>query len=190
MLKDLRKSEGKRLGLQPWIIFAETSLQDMATYYPISKDDILNISGVSAGKATKFGKPFLEMIKDYVEENQIERPDDFVVKQVAKKSKSKVTIIQGIDRKLRLDDMANSLGIEMDQLLAEMNNIVTSGTKLDINYYLDDNLDDGVVEDVFDYFSEAESDSIDDAHKELQEDDITMQEIKLVRIKFMSEMAN
>ena len=190
MLKDLRKAEGKRLSLQPWIIFAETSLQDMATYYPISKDDILNISGVSAGKAKKFGGPFLEMIKEYVDQNNIERPDDFVVKQVAKKSKSKVTIIQGIDRKLRLEDMASSLGIDMAELLSEMNNIVTAGTKLDISYYLEDNLDEGVEEDVFDYFAEAESDSIEDAVKELAEDDITQQEIQLVRIKFMSEMAN
>jgi ATP-dependent DNA helicase RecQ len=190
MLKDLRKAEGKRLSLQPWIIFAETSLQDMATYYPISKDDILNISGVSAGKAKKFGAPFLEMIKEYVEENNIERPDDFVVKQVAKKSKSKVTIIQGIDRKLRLEDMASSLGIDMPELLSEMNNIVTAGTKLDISYYLEDTLDEGVLEDVYDYFSEAESDSIEDAVNELSEDDITQEEIQLVRIKFMSEMAN
>jgi len=190
MLKDLRKAEGKRLKLQPWIIFAETSLQDMATYYPINKDDILKISGVSAGKANKFGRPFLDMIKEYVDQNEIERPDDFVIKQVANKSKAKVTIIQGIDRKLTLEDMSGSLGISMNELLSEMNNIVSSGTKLDISYYLEDNLDEGVLEDIFDYFNEADSDSVDEAFKELQEDDITMEEIMMVRIKFMSDMAN
>ena len=190
MLKDLRKSEGKRLKLQPWIIFAETSLQDMATYYPINKEDILKISGVSAGKANKFGRPFLDMIKEYVDENEIERPEDFVIKQVANKSKAKVTIIQGIDRKLTLEDMSSSLGITMNELLSEMNNIVSSGTKLNISYYLDENLDEGVLEDVFDYFSEADSDSVDEAFKELEEDDITMEEIMMIRIKFMSEMAN
>jgi len=190
MLKDLRKAEGKRLDLQPWIIFSEVSLQDMATYYPISKYDILKISGVSQGKASKFGKPFLSMIKDYVEQHEIERPEDIVVKQVANKSKAKVTVIQGIDRKLSLEDIAQSLDLSLAELLHEMNIIVTSGTKLDISYYLNDNLDEGVVEDIFDYFSEANSDSPDDALKELAEDDITMEEILMVRIKFMSEMAN
>ncbi len=190
MLKDLRKAEGKRLDLQPWIIFSEVSLQDMATYYPISKDDILKISGVSHGKAGKFGKPFLEMIKEYVEENEISRPDDIVVKQMANKSKSKVTIIQGIDRKLPLEDIASSLSMDLNQLLEEMNIIVSSGTKLNISYYTDENIDEGVTEDIYDYFSEAESDSVEDALKELSEDDITLEEIQMIRIKFMSEMAN
>ena len=190
MLKDLRKSEGKRLSLQPWIIFSEVSLQDMATYYPISKDDILKISGVSQGKASKFGKPFLEMIKEYVDENEIERPMEIVVKQMANKSKAKVTVIQGIDRKLSLEDIASSLGMDLTQLLGEMNIIVNSGTKLDISYYLNENMDEGVLEDIFDYFSDADSDSAEDALKELAEDDITMEEILMARIKFMSEMAN
>lgn len=190
MLKDLRKSEGKRLKLQPWILFGEPSLQDMATYYPFNKEDILKISGVSAGKAAKFGKPFLEMIKDYVEENNIDRPEDIVIKQVANKSKSKITIIQGIDRKVKLEDIADSLNIKMEELLSEMNNIVASGTKLNISYYLEDNLDDAVIEDIYDYFSEAESDSVEDALEELQEDDITLEEILMVKIKFLSEMAN
>lgn len=190
MLKDLRKSEGKRLELQPWIIFSEVSLQDMATYYPINKEDIVKISGVSQGKATKFGRPFLDMIKDYVDQNEIDRPEDFVIKQVANKSKAKVTVIQGIDRKLPLEDIAASLGMDLNKLLHEMNIIVTSGTKLDISYYLEDNLDEGVLEDIYDYFSEADSESPEDALKELAEDDITMEEILMVRIKFMSEMAN
>ena len=190
MLKDLRKAEGKRLDLQPWIIFSEVSLQDMATYYPISKDDIVKISGVSQGKASKFGKPFLELIKDYVDDNGIDRPMEIVVKQMANKSKSKITVIQGIDRKLPLEDIASSLSMDLTQLLGEMNIIVTSGTKLDISYYLNENMDEGVLEDIYDYFSEAESDSAEEAFKELQEDDVTMEEILMVRIKFMSEMAN
>ena len=190
ILKDLRKAEGKRLKLQPWIIFTEPSLQDMSTYYPISMDDMQNISGVSAGKARKFAKPFVTVIKEYVEQNDIERPQDFVMKQVANKSKSKVSIIQGIDRKLPLEDIADSIKLSLEELLHEMNNIVMSGTKLDINYYLNENLDDAVIEDIFDYFSESESDSIDAAVEELKEDDITLEEILMVRIKFISEMAN
>jgi len=190
MLKDLRKAEGRRLDLQPWIIFSEVSLQDMATFYPISKDDMMKISGVSSGKANKFSKPFLALIKEYVEENDIIRPEDFVMKQVANKSKSKVTIIQAIDRKLPLEDLASSLKLSMEELLREMNMIVTSGTKLDINYYLNENIDESVIEDIFDYFNEAESDSLEEAHKELQEDDITTEEIQLVKIKFLTELAN
>ncbi|MBT8189791.1 MAG: ATP-dependent DNA helicase RecQ [Saprospiraceae bacterium] len=190
MLKDLRKSEAKRLNLQPWILFLEPSLQDMATYYPISVEDMLKISGVSQGKARKYAKPFIELIHDYVEANDIIRPEDFVVKQVANKSKSKVSIIQGIDRKLALEDIAEGLKLDLGELLTEMNHIVNSGTKLDINYYLDDNIDESVIEDVHDYFSEAETDSVEEAFEELNEDDITMEEIQMIRIKFMSEMAN
>lgn len=190
MLKDLRKSEARRLSLQPWILFLEPSLQDMATYYPISMEDMLKISGVSQGKARKYAQPFIDLIKEYVEANDIERPEDFVVKQVANKSKSKVSIIQGIDRKLPLEDIADGLKLSLEELLTEMNHIVNSGTKLDINYYLDDNIDESVIEDVHDYFSEAETDSVDEAFDELNEDDITMEEIQMIRIKFMSEMAN
>jgi len=189
MLKDLRKSEGKRLGLQPWVLFSEPALQDMATYYPISKEDMLKISGVNQGKVRKFAGPFMDLIKDYVEENDIDRPEDFVIKQVANKSKSKITIIQGVDRKLPLEDIAESLNMSLDALLDEMNQIVASGTKLDINYYLDENIDESVIEDVADYFAEAETDSIDEAFEELGEDDIELQEIKMVHIKFMSEVA-
>jgi len=162
----------------------------MATYYPISMDDMANISGVSKGKARKFATPFINIIKEYVQENEIERPEDFVMKQVANKSKSKVSIIQGIDRKLALEDIADSIKMTTDELLSEMNNIVTSGTKLDISYYLDENVDDSAIEDIFEYFSEADSDSIEDAFAELKEDDITLEEIQMVRIKFISEMAN
>ena len=190
MLKDLRKSEGKRLKLQPWVLFSEPALNDMATYYPINTEDMLKISGVSQGKARKFAAPFIDLIKEYVEQNDIIRPEDFVMKQIANKSKSKVTIIQGVDRKLALDDIADGLNLSLEELLKEMNLIVSSGTKLDINYYLEENLDEGVAEDVFDYFSEADSDSVDDAFAELSEDDTTMEEILMVRIKFMTEVAN
>ena len=190
MLKDLRKSEAKRKNVQPWIVFSEPSLQDMATYYPTSMEDMLNISGVSQGKANRYGRPFIELIKEYVEENDIERPEDFVMKQVADKSKDKVTIIQAIDRKLPLDDISDTVKMGMEQLLEELNIIVDSGTKLDINYYIDENMDDDVVDDIYDYFMDAESDSADDAFKELAEDDITMEEIQIVRIKFITEMAN
>jgi len=190
ILKDLRKSEGKRLKLQPWVLFSEPALNDMSTYYPLTMEDMLKISGVSQGKARKFAAPFLEVIKDYVEQNDILRPEDFVMKQIANKSKSKVSIIQGIDRKLSLDDIADGLDLKLEELLKEMNLIVSSGTKLDINYYLEENLDEGVVEDVFDYFNDADSDSVEEAFTELSEDDITMEEILMVRIKFMTEIAN
>ena len=190
ILKDLRKSEGKRLKLQPWVLFSEPALNDMSTYYPLTVEDMLKISGVSQGKARKFAAPFLDVIKEYVEENDILRPEDFVMKQIANKSKSKVSIIQGVDRKLALDDIADSLDLKLEELLKEMNLIVNSGTKLDINYYLEENLDEGVVEDVFEYFDEAESDSADDAFSELSEDDITLEEILMVRIKFMTDVAN
>jgi ATP-dependent DNA helicase RecQ len=190
MLKDLRKREAKKRSLQPWIIFSEPSLQDMATFYPLTIEDMEKISGVSRGKALKFGKPFLELIREYVEENDIERPSDFVMKQVADKSKDKVTIIQAIDRKMPLEDIAATLKIKMENLLEELNMIVDSGTKLNIDYYLEENLDEDIIEEIFDYFHEAESDSVDEAFRELEEEDITLEEIFMVRIKFMSEVVN
>jgi len=190
LLKDLRKSEAKRNNVKPWVVFMDPSLIDMSTYYPITIEDMTKISGVSRGKASRYGKPFLHLIKEYVEENNIERPEDIVVKQLANKSKSKVTIIQGIDRKLPLDDIADNAGSDLLDLLQEMNMIVNSGTKLDINYYLDEEMDEEVVEEIFDYFDDADSDSVEDAFKELGEDDITVEEILTVRIKYMSDKAN
>ena len=190
MLKEVRLAEAKRHGVKPWIIFLDPSLQDMASYYPVTVEDMLNISGVSLGKAQRYGAPFLETIKEYVEVNNIERPADFVIKQIANKSKSKVAIIQSIDRKIPLEDIASSNRMSLDALMDELDIIVSSGTKLDINYYLEDNLDEDVVDDIYDYFGDADSDSIDDAYKELKEDDITLDEIKLVRIKFMSDVVN
>lgn len=190
MLLDLRKREAKRHSLQPWIIFQEPALQEMATFYPISVQDLQAISGISQGKALKFGKPFIEMIKKYVEDNEIERTEDIVIKQVANKSKDKVTIIQGIDRKLSLKDIAKSVDLTYEELLEEMNQIVDSGTKLDINYFLEDHLDEDIMEEIFDYFHEASSDSVLKAYEELKEEDITIEEIFLARIQFMTEVVN
>lgn len=190
MLLDLRKREAKRHSLQPWIIFQEPALQEMATFYPISIQDLQAISGISQGKALKFGKPFIEMIKKYVEDNEIERTEDIVIKQVANKSKDKVTIIQGIDRKLSLKDIAKSVDLTYEELLEEMNQIVDSGTKLDINYFLEDHLDEDIMEEIFDYFHEASSDSVLKAYEELKEEDITIEEIFLARIQFMTEVVN
>lgn len=190
MLMDLRKREAKRLNIQPWIIFQEPSLQDMATYYPISKEDMLQISGVNTGKAIKYGKPFIELIKEYVEEYDIDRPAEFVMKQVANKSKHKVAIIQGIDRKMPLFDLAQNAGMSYEELLEELNVIADGGTKLNINYFIEDEVDEEVIEEIFDYFHEADSASIEDAFNSLKDDDITIDEIHLARIKFMNEIAN
>ena len=190
LLKDLRRSEAKRKKVPPFVIFQDPSLEDMATQYPISMEDMTKISGVSKGKAMRYGQPFVQLIKSYVEENDIERPTDFVIKQIADKSKIKVNIIQGIDRKIPLEDLASSNNITMDELLHELDAIVVSGTKVNIDYYIDDNIDEYSKDDIIDYFMEAENDSVDEALAELQEDDITMEEIQLMRIKFLSDMAN
>lgn len=190
MLKDLRKSEAKRLKTQAWIIFSEPSLQDMATYYPITMADMVKISGVSQGKAEKFGKPFLELIKKYVEENEIERPFDIVVKQVANKSRNKVSIILFIDKKMPFEDIARNVDMTYDELLYELNNIVEGGTKLNINYYIKDKVDEDIIEEIFDYFRDADSDALDTAIRALQEDDISEEEVLLTRIKFISDIAN
>lgn len=162
----------------------------MATTYPISMEDMANVSGVSRGKAIRYAKPFLELIKSYVEENDIIRPTDFVMKQVAKKSKIKVNIIQSIDRKIPLEDIASANNISMDELVKELEAIVFSGTKVDIDYYIDENIDEYAREDIEDYFMNADTDSVDVAFKELQEDDISIDEIQIVRIKFLSDNAN
>lgn len=190
MLKRLRKQVAEQKDLPPYVIFQDPSLDDMATQYPISFEDMAKISGVSLGKARKYGKPFIELISKYVEENEIVRPTDFVVKQVVNKSRSKVQIIQGIDKKLPLDELASSLKFSMDELLDELSAIVISGTKLNIDYYLDEVLDEYVADDIKDYFMESDSDDPEIAFKELQEDDITLEEIRLYRIKFLSDVAN
>lgn len=190
MLKDLRKDISRRLKLQPWIIFSDASLDDMTILYPETFDELKNCQGVGEGKARKFGKEFLDLIKKYVEENGIVRPDEFVVKSVVNKSANKVYIIQSIDRKLPLEDIADAKGLDMEELLDEIEAIVSSGTRLDIDYYISQTVDDDVVDDIYDYFrNEAESDSLEDAMKELGSDyDET--EVRLVRIKFLCEVAN
>jgi ATP-dependent DNA helicase RecQ len=190
MLKDLRKDISKKEGLPPFVIFQDPSLEDMAIQYPINEEELKQIVGVGVGKARRYGKPFVELIKQYVEENDIIRPNDMVVKSVVNKSGLKVYIIQSIDRKLPLEDIAHAKNITFDELLTEIEQIVASGTKIDINYYIDEVIDEYHKEDIFDYFSEAETDSVEDALAELGEPEYTEEEIRLVRIKFMSEMGN
>ena len=189
MLKDLRKKLSKHLQLPPYVIFQDPSLEAMATTYPVTIDELQNIPGVGAGKAKRYGQEFIDLIKRHVEENEIERPEDLRVRTVANKSKLKVSIIQSIDMKVALDDIAISKGIDFDELLTEVEAIVNSGTKLDIDYFIKNVMDDDRAEDIYDYFRESESDSIDDAIDELG-DDYSEEEIRLVRIKFISEMGN
>jgi len=190
MLKDLRKDMSRRLKLQPWIIFGDPSLEDMSLMYPITIDELKNCQGVGEGKARKFGKEFITLIARYVEENEITRPDDFVMKSIVNKSVNKVYIIQSVDRKLPLEDIADTKGLEMEELLDEIEAIVYSGTKLDLDYYIEQTLDDDVVEDIYEYFKEeAESDSLASAMEELGSDYDEI-EVRLVRIKFLCEVAN
>jgi ATP-dependent DNA helicase RecQ len=162
----------------------------MAIQYPVNIEELKQIPGVGAGKAQKYGKPFTELIRQYVEENDIIRPNDMVVKSVINKSGMKVYIIQCIDRKMSLEDIAISKNLTADELLTEIERIVASGTKLDLNYYIDEFIDEYHLQDIMDYFHEAESDSVEDALKELGENEFTEEEIRLVRVKFMSEVGN
>lgn len=189
MLKDLRKKMSKHLGVPPYVIFQDPSLESMATIYPITLEELQNIPGVGQGKAKRYGKEFCELIKKHCEENEIERPEDLRVRTVANKSKMKVSIIQAVDRKVALDDIAMSKGIEFDELLDEIEAIVYSGTKLNIDYFLNEIMDEDHMLDIYDYFKESTTDKIDDALEELGSD-FTEEEIRLVRIKFISEMAN
>ncbi|MEN0056072.1 MAG: DNA helicase RecQ [Mucilaginibacter sp.] len=190
MLKDLRKKLAKQKGLPPFVIFQDPSLEEMCTHYPITTEELKQISGVGAGKALKFGKPFTDLIQKYVEDNDIDRPVDMVIKSAANKSALKVFIIQNIDRHLNLDDIAASKGLTYEEILKEVETIVNSGTKLNLNYYIDEVIDEDKQEEVFDYFRTAEADSIDDALAELGNDDYTREEVQLMRIKFISEMGN
>jgi ATP-dependent DNA helicase RecQ len=190
LLKDLRKEIAKKQNLPPFVIFQDPSLEDMAIQYPINTDELKNITGVGASKALKFGKPFVELISKYVKENEIERPIDMVVKSVVNKSGLKVYIIQNIDRKIALDDIAFAKGLTLSDLLTEIESIVASGTKIDINYYINEVLDREPQEEIFTYFKTAESDSIEEALNDLGEDVYTQDEIRMIRIKFMSELGN
>ena len=189
MLKDLRKKLSKKLEVPPYVIFQDPSLEAMATIYPVTLDELQNIPGVGAGKAKRYGEEFCKLIKRHCEENEIERPEDLRVRTVANKSKLKVSIIQSIDRKVALDDIALSKGIEFSDLLDEIEAIVYSGTKLNIDYFLDEIMDEDHMLDIYDYYKESTTDKVDDALDELG-DDFTEEEVRLVRIKFISEMAN
>lgn len=190
LLKDLRKEISRKENLPPFVIFQDPSLEDMAIQYPITHDELLQITGVGLGKAQKYGQPFLDLIAQYVEENDIIRPNDMVVRSVVNKSGLKVYIIQNIDRKLALEDIANAKNLTIGELLSEIERIVASGTKLDINYYIDEYVDEYHQDEIFDYFREAESDSVEDALVALGEDEYSEEEIRLMRIKFMSEVGN
>ena len=189
ILKDLRKKIAKKLELPPYVIFQDPSLEAMATTYPVTLDELQNIPGVGAGKAKRYGEEFVKVIKKHCDENEIERPEDLRVRTVANKSKLKVSIIQGIDRKIALDELAESKGLEFSDLLDEVEAIVYSGTKIHIDYFLDEVMDEDHVEDIFDYFKEAESDDLEVAIEELGRE-YSEEEIRLVRIKFLSEMGN
>lgn len=188
IMKDLRKKMAKKLNVPPYVIFQDPSLEAMATIYPITLDELQNIPGVGAGKAKRYGQEFVDIIKRHVEENEMVRPEDLRVKTVANKSKMKVAIVQAIDRKVALDDLAESKGIEFNELLDEVEAIVFSGTKINIDYFLREVIDEDHLDDIFMYFQEAESDDLEEAINELGE--YTETEIRLVRIKFISDMAN
>ena len=189
MLRDLRKKTAKRLGVPPFVVFQDPSLEDMALKYPITQDELINTHGVGEGKAKKYGKDFIELIKQYVEDNDIIRPDDLVVKSTGANSINKLYIIQNIDRKLPLNDIASAKGLTMDALITEMEQIVNSGTKLNIKYWIDEMLDEEQQEEIHDYFMESDSDNIEAALKEF-DGDYDIDELRLMRIKFISEVAN
>ena len=190
ILKDMRKKLSKHLGVPPFVIFQDPSLEAMATSYPITIDELQNIPGVGAGKAKRYGEEFVQLIKKYVDENDIIRPDDLRVKTVARRSQVKISIIQAIDRQVDLDDLALSKGMSMDELLTEIESIVYAGIKLNINYFIREVVDPDKVEEIYNYFKTAENDKVQDALEILGEDDFNEVEIRLVRIKFHSEMGN
>jgi ATP-dependent DNA helicase RecQ len=184
------KKTAKLKSLPPYVIFSEVSLEEMAIQYPVTIEELTHITGVGPGKAQKFGKPFVDLIAKYVEENEIERPMDMVVKSVVNKSGLKVHIIQSIDRKLNLEDVADAKGLSMNDMLTELETIVASGTRVNIAYYIDQVVDEEKQTEVYDYFRESDSDSVLAASKELGENDYTEEEIRLMRIKFISEFGN
>jgi ATP-dependent DNA helicase RecQ len=189
MLKDLRRSEAHKHNVQPYIVFMEASLEQMATTYPITLQELQTVQGVGQGKAKRYGQPFCDLIKKYCEENEIERPEEMRVRSVAKNSMRKLKIVQCIDRKMPLNDIATSLGIKFGELLDEIEAIVYSGTKLDIDYYIEEEMDDDHIDDIYDYFAEAETDALKDAYNEFN-GDYSDEEIRLIRIKYISENAN
>ncbi len=190
ILKDIRKRLSKKMDVPPFVIFQDPSLEAMATTYPITLEELQNIPGVGAGKAKRYGEEFIRVIKEYVEENEIIRPEDLRVRTVAKDSTRKISIIQAIDRRVALDDLAESKGMSMEEMLEEIEAIVYSGTKLNINYFIDEVLDPDEKEEIYDYFKNAENDNIKLAMKELGEDDYDELHVRLVRIKFHSDLGN
>ncbi|MGB4774217.1 MAG: DNA helicase RecQ [Daejeonella sp.] len=190
MIKDLRKKIAKQKNLPPFVIFQDPSLEEMCTHYPVSIDELKQIHGVGSGKALKFGLPFVELIKKYVEDNDIDRPVDLVIKSAANKSALKVSIIQNIDRQIALEDIASAKGMSYDEILKEVETIVNSGTKLNLNYYIDEMIDEDRQDEVFDYFRGTEVDSLETALAELGDEDYTREEVQLMRIKFLSELGN
>jgi ATP-dependent DNA helicase RecQ len=189
MLKDLQKKVAKKHGVPPYAVFQETSLEDMALKYPINLDELSNVFGVGEGKAKKFGAEFVDLIARYVEENEIIRPDDLIVKSTGTNSALKLFIIQNTDRKIPLDDIARSKGIELEELIEEMQRIVYSGTKLKMDYIVDDILDEDQQQEIFDYFMESDNDKIETAMKEFK-GEYEEEELRLMRIKFISDVAN
>lgn len=189
MLKDLRRSMAGKLEVPPYVIFQDVSLEQMATMYPVNEKELQNIQGVGAGKAKRYGKEFCELIKRYCEENEIERPEELRVRTVPNKSMKKVKIIQSIDRKIPLDDIATAEGLDFEELLDNVEDIVYSGMKLNIDYFIEDVMDEDHIDDIYDYFAESETDDLDTAQEELG-NDYSEDEIRLIRIKFLSEMAN
>ncbi len=190
LLKDLRKQIARKHNLPPFVVFQDPSLEDMAIQYPVKLDELKQITGVGSGKAERFGRPFIDLIARYVEDNEIERPMDMVVKSVVNKSGVKVYLIRNIDRKMSLEDLAEAKGLDFDELLQELESIVASGTKIDIGYYINQVIDVDKQEEIFEYFSTAESDSYEQALEELGEDEFTEEEVRLMRIRFLSEMGN
>ncbi len=190
LLKGLRKKVAKEKGLPPYVIFQDPSLEEMATVYPTNKEELAQVNGVGMGKVAKFGRVFLELINKYVEENEIETASDVVVKSAVNKSKTKIYIIQQIDRKVELEEIAESKGITMDALIDEIEHICYSGTKLNLEYYIDQIMDDERQEDIYDYFMNADTDSIKVALQELEDEDYAEEELRIMRIKFLSEFAN
>ena len=187
MLKELRQKEAKKKALPPFVIFLENSLQDMATIYPTTLLDLEKCQGVSRGKALRYGKPFVELIARYVEENNIERPDDFVMKSVVNKSGNKVYIIQQTDKKMSLETIARNKGWRMDELLEEMETIAASGTRLNLDYAIDEMLDEYEQEEVLQYFKSCETSSLQVALEELKDNNLNWEQVKIMRIKFLAE---
>jgi ATP-dependent DNA helicase RecQ len=190
MLKDLRQKEAKKKGLPPFVIFLESSLQDMATMYPTTIAELEKCQGVSKGKAMRYGKPFVELIAAYVEENNIERPDDFVMKSVVNKSVNKVYIIQQVDKKIPLETIARNKDLRLDALLEDMETIAASGTRLNLDYAIDEMLDTDEQEDIIDYFKGCETSSLDVALQELSDGNYNWEQLKIMRIKFLSVYGN